>query len=59
MNAASPQLTSWILAGGVIYTIGIIPFLLKNKVAHFIWHLFVLGGAVVHWIGIYLYIFKA
>ena len=44
----------YILLGGVIYTVGIIPFLLKNKAAHFIWHFFVLGGAILQFIGILL-----
>lgn len=48
----------WILAGGVGYTLGMIPFALKNlKAAHFIWHFFVIFGAVIQWIGIYLYVF--
>ena len=50
-------LAMWILAGGVLYTLGIIPFAMKMKVSHFIWHFFVLAGAVVQWIGIYLYIY--
>ena len=45
------------LAGGLLYTIGIIPFALKKKGAHFIWHFFVLFGAITHWFGIYLYIY--
>jgi hemolysin III len=48
----------WILIGGVVYTVGIIPFLLRTRVSHFIWHFFVLAGAVIHWIGIYLYLFN-
>lgn len=54
---ASFALAMWILAGGVVYTLGIIPFAMKMKVSHFIWHFFVLAGAVVQWIGIYLYIY--
>ena len=46
-----------ILAGGIIYTLGIIPFALKKRGAHFLWHFFVLFGALVHWIGIYLYVY--
>ena len=46
-----------ILGGGVIYSLGVIPFTMKKNVAHFIWHFFVLGGAVVQWIGIYLVIY--
>ena len=45
------------LSGGIIYTLGIIPFLLKRKGAHFIWHFFVFFGAVVHWFGIYLFLY--
>ena len=44
----------FILAGGLLYTTGIIPFAVKKKGSHFIWHFFVLFGAVVHWLGIYL-----
>lgn len=52
------ELATWILLGGVIYTVGIIPFAIKMKVSHFIWHFFVLFGAVMQWIGIYIYIFN-
>ena len=45
------------LAGGIIYTIGIIPFVLKRKGAHFIWHFFVFFGAVIHWFGIYFFLY--
>ncbi len=51
-------LAMWILGGGVLYTLGIIPFSLRKRVSHFIWHFFVLAGAVVQWVGIYLYLFK-
>jgi len=52
------SLLIWILAGGVIYTLGMIPFLMKRvKNAHFIWHFFVLGGAIVQWLGIFLNIY--
>ncbi|MGL5152381.1 MAG: PAQR family membrane homeostasis protein TrhA [Clostridium sp.] len=46
-----------ILIGGVIYTIGMIPFVRDKKYDHFVWHFFVLVGAILHWIGIYLYIY--
>ena len=45
------------LAGGVIYTVGIIPFALKRKGAHFLWHFFVFFGAIVHWFGIYFFLY--
>lgn len=44
----------FILAGGLVYTIGMIPFVMRGKkAAHFIWHIFVLFGAVTHFLGIY------
>ena len=45
------------LGGGLLYTLGIIPFALKKKGAHFIWHFFVLFGAIAHWFGIFLYLY--
>ncbi len=47
----------YILGGGIVYTVGIIPFFLKRKSAHFIWHFFVLGGAILQFVGIYLTLF--
>ncbi|CDM70034.1 putative membrane protein [Clostridium bornimense] len=46
-----------IFIGGVIYTVGMIPFLKDKKYNHFIWHFFVLAGAILHWFGIYLFVF--
>jgi len=46
-----------VLGGGVVYSLGVIPFAMNKKAAHFIWHFFVLGGAVVQWLGIYLIIY--
>ena len=48
-----------ILGGGIIYSLGIIPFSLKLRGAHVVWHLFVLGGALVQWFGIYTQIYLA
>ena len=45
------------LGGGLLYTVGIIPFALKRRGAHFIWHFFVLFAAVLHWFGIFLYLY--
>ncbi len=47
----------FVLGGGIVYTLGIIPFALKKNGAHFLWHFFVLFGAILHWFGIYLYIY--
>ena len=43
----------YILLGGVVYTLGMIPFARKRKYDHCTWHLFVLAAAALHWIGIY------
>ena len=53
----SPSLAIHILAGGVIYTLGIIPFVLKIPMSHVIWHFFVLAGALTQWAGIYTTVF--
>lgn len=44
--------------GGILYTVGIIFFVLSDRVkhAHGIWHLFVIGGSVSHYISISAYV---
>lgn len=41
---------TWLLAGGLAYTLGAVVFLFDNKVryAHFVWHLFVMAGSACH-----------
>ena len=46
-----------ILLGGVIYTVGMIPFTKDKDYDHFIWHFFVLAGAIIHWFGIYSFLY--
>jgi hemolysin III len=43
-----------LFAGGVAYTLGVIFFLLDEKLryAHFVWHLFVLAGTVLHFFAV-------
>lgn len=51
----SMDVLNWLIAGGVFYTIGCIFYALdKYKYMHPIWHFFVLGGSVCHFISIYL-----
>lgn len=57
MLSSDPWFAFYILGGGVVYSLGIIPFTMKTKVAHFIWHFFVLAGAVMQWVGVYLYVY--
>lgn len=55
----------WLLAGGIIYTIGGVIYALKLPVfngkykffgSHEIFHLFVMGGSICHFIFMYLYV---
>lgn len=44
-----------LMLGGLFYTIGILFYAVRRiPYNHFIWHLFVLGGAISHWFFIYL-----
>ena len=65
LNALSPAAFGWLLAGGIIYTVGGIIYALKlpifnsrhkNFGSHEIFHLFVMGGSVCHFIFMYLYV---
>lgn len=49
---------SWLIAGGLFYTIGIIFYALDKRMkhAHGIWHLFVLAGSAAHYIAILRYV---
>ena len=47
----------YILAGGLVYTLGMIPFARSRKYDHCVWHLFVLAAAALHWVGIYTQIY--
>lgn len=48
-----------LVLGGVIYTVGVIFYVLKKyKYMHSIWHLFVLGGSIFHYMSILLYVVK-
>jgi len=40
----------WLVAGALLYTAGAVVFLYDSKVryAHFVWHLFVMGGSTCH-----------
>lgn len=47
----------FILIGGVIYTVGMVPFTRDKKYDHFLWHFFVVAGAILHWFGIYMFVY--
>lgn len=41
---------TWLVAGGVCYTVGAVVFVFDNRLryAHFVWHLFVMAGSACH-----------
>lgn len=64
LNNLSPAAFGWLLAGGIIYTIGGIIYALKlpifnarfkNFGSHEIFHLFVMGGSACHFVVMYAY----
>lgn len=57
MYLHSPVLLGFIFAGGLAYTLGMIPFAGKRKYDHCVWHVFVLAGAALHFAGIYTQIY--
>ena len=55
----------WLLAGGIIYTVGGVIYALKLPIfnakhkffgSHEVFHLFVMGGSICHFIFMYLYV---
>lgn len=48
---------AWLVAGGLFYTLGVIFYVWKKlPFNHAIWHLFVLGGSLCHFLAILLYV---
>lgn len=49
---------AWLAAGGLFYTVGIAFYATDHKVrhGHGIWHLFVLGGSICHYIAVLFYV---
>lgn len=65
LNSLSGAAFGWLLAGGVIYTIGGIIYALKLPIfnekhkyfgTHEIFHLFVMGGSICHFIVMYAFV---
>ena len=48
----------WLVTGGVLYTGGIVFYVLDKRLkhGHGIWHLFVLAGSISHYLSILLYV---
>ncbi len=57
INATSINFFYWIIAGGLLYTVGTIFYGVKKiPYNHAIWHLFVLAASVTHFLGIVFYL---
>ena len=52
----APGGVSWLVAGGVSYSAGVVFFAWHRLLfAHLVWHLFVMAGSVCHYIAVLLY----
>lgn len=57
INNISPMAFYTLLLGGLCYSVGTLFYVFNwFKYHHFIWHLFVLAGSVLHFFSIYLFI---
>ena len=65
LNSLSPAAFGWLLAGGIIYTIGGVIYALKLPIfnahhkyfgSHEIFHLFVMAGSICHFIMMFEYV---
>lgn len=55
----SVEAFSLVVAGGIIYTIGALFYSIRKlPYNHAIWHLFVLGGTICHFLAVYLFVMK-
>jgi hemolysin III len=45
-----------LVAGGVAYTLGIVFYAWQRRFHHFVWHLFVLAGSVLHYFAVLFYV---
>ena len=65
LNSLSRAAFGWLLAGGIIYTIGGVIYALKLPIfnskhryfgSHEIFHIFVMGGSICHFIVMYVFV---
>lgn len=58
LKVLGPTGFSWVAAGGLFYTVGIVFYVLDTRLthAHGIWHLFVLAGSAAHYVAILRYV---
>ncbi|MEI6489391.1 MAG: hemolysin III family protein, partial [Bacteroidales bacterium] len=57
MQNMSAEGLSWLLSGGISYTVGAVLYSLKGmKYNHAVFHIFVLGGTICHFVTIYWFV---
>ena len=65
LNTLSPAAFGWLLAGGIIYTVGVVIYALKLPIfnsrhkyfgSHEIFHLFVMAGSACHFVVMYAFV---
>jgi hemolysin III len=55
-NLSTPGLW-WLFVGGISYTVGAVLYTIKKlPYNHGIFHIFVLGGSIAHWIAVFFYV---
>lgn len=61
VKSLMPAPAFWLLvSGGLAYTAGIVFYIIdyRMRLSHFIWHLFVMAGSILHYIMMVMYIFN-
>ncbi len=57
VRALDPAGLMWLLAGGVVYTLGLVAYGWKSLPRHHeVWHVFVLGGSGCHFVALLFYV---
>lgn len=57
VRALAPAGLAWLVAGGVVYTLGFVAYAWKSLPRHHeIWHVLVLGGSGCHFVALLLYV---
>lgn len=52
LEALSPLTVTWVVIGGLAYTVGSLAFVSNRAYAHTVWHLFVIAGSACHFFAI-------
>ncbi|HEY5610825.1 MAG TPA: hemolysin III family protein [Thermoanaerobaculia bacterium] len=56
-HAITPAGLAWVIAGGILYTVGVTFYAMRRlRYGHSIWHVFVIFGSVAHYVAIVGYV---